>query len=108
MVRPRRGKIVRLAPPPRERIRKHIEAVITFTTPQWLGVEVPEETWRFRAGTGLLLRRAALLEVDGQLIAPNAAIAGIYPPETQSQEYAAYALDRLLRSPAQPDGEDSR
>jgi hypothetical protein len=51
MARPRRGKLILLAPPPGERVRKYIAAVVAFTTPEWVSVDVETETWRFRAGT---------------------------------------------------------
>jgi hypothetical protein len=97
MVKPRKGKLVRVAPPPDQPIRAHIEAVVTIVTPEWVEVEVRQESWRFRAGTLLLLRRAALLEVDRQLIAPDGAVVRVYPPETRNPRHAAEALGRLLR-----------
>jgi hypothetical protein len=96
LVRPRRGKLVLLAPPPGDRVHKYIEAVVAFTTPEWVGVDVKGETWRFRAGTSLLLRRDAVLELDGKLVAPDVAVTGVYPPETQSQAYAARAIEQAL------------
>ncbi len=74
MVSPRKGKRVRAMPPPDERVRAAVEAVVTDVARAWVLADVPLETWRFRAGTGLLLRRDLPLEVDRVLIAPDAAI----------------------------------
>ena len=107
MVKPRRGKHVRIAPPPDEPVRTHIDAVVTIVTPHWVEVEVKQESWRFGAGTLLLLRRAALLELDRQLIAPDAAVVRVYPPEMRDPRHAAEALGRLL-SEARREVEDQK
>ncbi len=96
MIRPRKGRTIRIAPPPGQPIRAYIDAVVDYVTPEWVGADVVQESWRFRAGTGLLLRRSTLLELDRQLIAPDAAIAQVYPPETRRPHYAAEVMGRLL------------
>ena len=106
MIRPRKGRVVRIAPPPGQRIRAYVEAVVDFVTPESVGADVTRESWRFRAGTGLLLRRSALLEFDDQLIAPDAAIEQVYPPETRNPRHAAEVMNRLLR-PNSEGGEDT-
>ena len=96
MVKPRKGKRVRVMPPPDASIRVPVEAVVTDVTRDWVLADVPQSSWRFRAGTGLLLRRAALLEVDRQLIAPDGAVVQVYPPETRNPRYAAMLMDQIL------------
>jgi hypothetical protein len=105
MVRPRRGKTVRIAPPRDESVRSFTDAVITLVTPEW--VEVEHESWRFAAGTLLLLRRTALLATDDDLVAPDSAIVRVYPPRVQTDDYAARAIERLLRPPIVEPGGDS-
>ena len=98
MIRPRRGKSVRVAPPRGEPIRAHTSAVVTLVTSEWVEVRVRHASWRFPEGTLLLLRRSALLESDGELIAPDLAIVRVYPPEEQNEMYAVRAMENVLRS----------
>jgi hypothetical protein len=70
--------------------RRFVDAVITDVAREWVLADVVGDTWRYRVGTGLLLRRAALLESDGQLIAPGACVHAVYPPETRN---AAHAME---------------
>jgi hypothetical protein len=85
-------------PPSDASIRMPIHAVITDVARDFLLADVNNETWRFRAGTGLLLRREGLLEVDGTFIAPDAAIVRIYPPQTRTPLYTAWLMSQILGS----------
>ncbi len=107
MVKPRRGKLVRIAPSPGHSIRRFVDAVVTDVAREWVLADVVAESWRFRVGTGLLLRRSALLERDGQLIAPSDAVQGVYPPETRTVAHATEAMNRLL-GPSPGDDDRSR
>ena len=86
MIRPRKGKHVQVMAPHGSAIRTPVEVVITDVTREWVMVDITRATWRWPAGTGLLLRREALLESNGQLIAPDAAVAATYPPERRSRQ----------------------
>lgn len=97
MLKPRKRKVVRIMPPAEQPIRASVEAVITDVTTEWVLADIVQESWRFRAGTGLLLRRAELREIDGQLVAPEAALARVYPPHTRNPRYAAQLMDQIFR-----------
>ena len=96
VIKPRRGRVVKIAPPPGHPIRAYVRAVVTDVAEEWVFAEVQQESWRFRAGTSLLLRRDKLLQVGHQLIAQDASIAAVYPPETQTTDYLMNVLNRLF------------